>query len=105
VIETKRGEFHWEIIDLALSEAREHGQTLAIRLMPYTDKHALPDWYRNSGARRANIPSDKDGSIWHLTGYDSLALTFHPLPDKRQAFEIVRKFSKGPQRGNLHAHY
>ena len=39
VIEPKHGEFHWEIIDLALREAREHGQTLAIRLMPYTDKH------------------------------------------------------------------
>ena len=36
MIETKRGEFHWEIIDLALSEAQEHGQTLAIRLMPYS---------------------------------------------------------------------
>ena len=60
VIEPKRGELHWEIIDLALREAREHGQTLAIRLMPYTDKHPLPDWYRNSGARRANKPSDKD---------------------------------------------
>src|ERR1700693_1097816 len=53
VIEPKRGEFHWEIIDLALQEAREHGQTLAIRLMPYTDKHALPDWYRNPGGGRA----------------------------------------------------
>ena len=72
VIEPKRGEFHWEIIDLALSEAREHSQTLAIRLMPYTDKHALPDWYRNSGARRANMPSDKDGSIWQPDYTDPL---------------------------------
>jgi len=76
VIEPKRGEFHWEIIDLALSEAREHGQTLAIRLMPYTDKHALPDWYRNSGARRANRPSDKDGSIWQPDYTDPLFLKY-----------------------------
>ncbi|HEY8716194.1 MAG TPA: hypothetical protein VIM00_12510, partial [Candidatus Acidoferrum sp.] len=64
VIEPKHGEYRWEILDLALIEAREHGQTLAIRLMPYTDKHPLPDWYRNSGARRANKPGDKDGNIW-----------------------------------------
>jgi len=76
VIEPKRGEFHWEIIDLALQEAREHGQTLAIRLMPYTDKHALPDWYRNSGARRANKPSDKDGSIWQPDYTDPLFLKY-----------------------------
>ncbi len=76
VIEPKRGEFHWEIIDLALSEAREHGQTLAIRLMPYTDKHALPDWYRNSGARRANKPSDKDGGIWQPDYTDPLFLKY-----------------------------
>src|ERR1700730_9249771 len=76
VIEPKRSEFNWEIIDLALQEAREHGQTLAIRLMPYTDKHALPDWYRNSGARRANKPSDKDGSIWQSDYADPLFLKY-----------------------------
>lgn len=76
VIEPKRGEFHWEIIDLALDEARKHGQTLAIRLMPYTDKHALPDWYRSSGARRANKPSDKDGSIWQPDYTDPLFLKY-----------------------------
>jgi len=76
VIEPKRGEFHWEIIDLALDEARKHGQTLAIRLMPYTDKHALPDWYRSSGARRANKPSDKDGGIWQPDYTDPLFLKY-----------------------------
>jgi hypothetical protein len=76
VIEPKRGEFHWEIIDLALREAREHGQTLAIRLMPYTDKHPLPDWYRSSGARRANQPADKDGNIWQPDYTDPLFLKY-----------------------------
>ena len=33
------GQFRWEIIDTALEEARRHGQTLAIRLMPYDEKH------------------------------------------------------------------
>ena len=76
VIEPKHGEFHWEIIDLALREAREHGQTLAIRLMPYTDKHPLPDWYRSSGARRANQPSDKDGDKWQPDYTDPLFLKY-----------------------------
>src|SRR6185312_7798573 len=34
-IEPEQGKFRWDIIDLALQEAREHGQRLAIRLMPY----------------------------------------------------------------------
>src|ERR1035441_8718451 len=54
VIEPEPGKFRWDIVDLALQEARKHGQTLAIRLMPYSDKDPLPAWYRNSGARRAN---------------------------------------------------
>src|SRR6266576_3236753 len=54
----------WEIIDTALEEARQHHQTLAIRLMPYDEEHPLPEWYRNSGARRANKATDKDGKIW-----------------------------------------
>src|SRR2546422_8464994 len=44
----------WEIIDTALEEARRHHQTLAICLMPYDEEHPLPEWYRNSGPRRAN---------------------------------------------------
>src|SRR6267142_1638332 len=35
VLKPAAGKFHWEIVDLALEEARAHGQTLAIRLMPY----------------------------------------------------------------------
>src|SRR5579872_324091 len=58
-IEPKHGQFRWDIIDLALAEARDHHQRLAIRIMPYDQKHPLPDWYRNSGAHRANKPTDK----------------------------------------------
>ena len=65
VLEPEPGEYRWDIIDLALDEARRHDQTLAVRLMPYDDKHPLPQWYRDSGARRANKPVDKDGAIWH----------------------------------------
>src|SRR5271169_2248058 len=37
-IEPARGKYRWDIIDLALDEARRHHQTLAIRLMPYDQK-------------------------------------------------------------------
>jgi Domain of unknown function (DUF4832) len=63
-LETQPGKYRWEIIDTALAEAHRHNQRLAIRLMPYDDKHPLPDWYISSGARRANKPDDKDGAIW-----------------------------------------
>jgi hypothetical protein len=71
-LEPKRGEYRWEILDTALAEAAKHGQTLAIRLMPYDQSNAMPEWYRNSGARRANKPSDKDGNVWSPDASDPL---------------------------------
>lgn len=75
-LEPTQGDIHWEIIDSALAQAREHHQTLAIRLMPYDEKHPLPGWYRNSGARRANKPSDRDGTIWQPDFSDPLYLKY-----------------------------
>src|SRR6266566_9052766 len=66
----------WEIIEAALEEAHRHHQTLAIRLMPYDEEHPLPEWYRNSGARRANKPTDKDGTIWQPDFSDPLFLKY-----------------------------
>jgi len=63
-LEPERGKYRWEILDSSLEEARRHGQTLNIRLMPYDQRSPMPEWYRNSGARRANKPSDQDGQIW-----------------------------------------
>ena len=75
-IEPEHGKYRWEIIDLALAEAQKHGQRLAIRLMPYSNIDPLPEWYRNSGARRANSPNDKDGTIWQPDFSDPLFLKF-----------------------------
>jgi hypothetical protein len=75
-LEPEPGKFHWEIIDLALQEARKHRQTLQIRLMPYSDRDPLPGWYRDSGARRANKPADKDGNIWQPDFSDPLYLKY-----------------------------
>lgn len=75
-LEPEHGKFRWDVIDLALEEARKHHQTLAIRLMPYSDRDPLPEWYRTSGARRANQPSGKDGAIWQPDFGDPLYLKF-----------------------------
>ena len=74
VLEPEPGKYNWGLIDLALKEAREHHQTLAIRMMPYDERHPLPEWYRNSGARRANKPTDADGKIWQPDFSDPLYL-------------------------------
>ena len=54
-----KGKVRWEILDRALREARRHGQALAIRLMPYDQRHPLPEWYPKVGARRANSRKTK----------------------------------------------
>jgi 6-pyruvoyl-tetrahydropterin synthase len=63
-LEPEQGKVRWEILDQAIEQAHAHKQTLAIRLMPYDPGHPLPEWYRNSGARRANKDTDKDARIW-----------------------------------------
>jgi hypothetical protein len=74
VLEPEPGKFNWSIVDLAIEEARAHGQKLAIRLMPYSNKDPLPKWFRESGARRANKDADKDGQIWQPDFSDPLYL-------------------------------
>ena len=71
-IELEQGKYRWEILDLALDEARKHNQQLMIRLMPYDQRDPLPEWYRKSGARRANKDSDPDGKIWSPDADDPL---------------------------------
>jgi hypothetical protein len=71
-LEPQHGKYRWEIIETALAEAYRHHQRLAIRLMPYDNKHPLPGWYIRSGARRANKAADKDGEIWSPDAGDPL---------------------------------
>jgi hypothetical protein len=77
-IEPEQGKFRWDIIDLALAEARAHGQRLAIRLMPYDEaaRAPIPKWFQDSGAKRANKPTDKDGKIWQPDFSDPLYLKY-----------------------------
>jgi len=75
-LEPERGKYRWDIVDLAVEEARAHGQKLAIRLMPYSNQDSLPEWFRNSGAKRANKDSDKDGKIWQPDFSDPLYLKY-----------------------------
>ena len=73
-LEPEQGKVRWDIIDLALAEARRHGQRLMIRLAPYDQLYPLPKWYRESGARRGNSDSSKDGKIWQPDFNDPLYL-------------------------------
>ncbi|MEW5974167.1 MAG: DUF4832 domain-containing protein [Acidobacteriota bacterium] len=73
-LEPEPGRYRWEIIDSALEEGRRHGQKLTIRVMPYDQNDALPKWYRESGARRANKATDKDGEVWSPDAEDPLYL-------------------------------
>jgi hypothetical protein len=70
-IEPEQGKVRWEILDRALADAAKHGQQLAIRLMPYDQKHPLPQWYRASGAKRINHEGD---AIWEPDFSDPLFL-------------------------------
>jgi len=72
IIEPEHGKIRWEILDTALEQARKHGQTLMIRLMPYDPKHPMPEWYQKSGARRANSDASKDGAMWQPDFSDPL---------------------------------
>jgi Domain of unknown function (DUF4832)/Beta-galactosidase len=76
VLEPEHGKYNWAIIDLAIEQARSHGQRLAFRLMPYSNQDPLPEWYRNSGAKRANKGSDDDGKIWQPDFADPLYLKY-----------------------------
>jgi len=75
-LEPEQGKVRWEILDEALRQAHAHHQALAIRLMPYDQKHPLPEWYQISGARRANQATDKDGKIWQPDFADPLYLKY-----------------------------
>jgi Domain of unknown function (DUF4832) len=70
-LEPEPGKYLWQAVDLAIERARSRGQKLDFRLMPYDQSHPLPEWYRNSGARRANKPEDEDGKIWSPDADDS----------------------------------
>ena len=72
-LEPEHGNVRWEILDSALEQARLHGQQLAIRLMPYDQKHPLPEWYRKSGAKRANA---EGAPIWEPDFADPLFLRY-----------------------------
>ena len=73
-LEPEQGKVRWDILDRALEQARLHNQRLDIRLMPYDQGHPLPEWYRKSGARRANDDNDKRWKSWAPDADDPLYL-------------------------------
>jgi hypothetical protein len=85
-LEPEMGKINWDVIDLALAEAKRHGQRLAVRLMPYDPEHPLPKWYQQSGAKRANSDLSKDGKIWQPDFSDPLYFKYWSA--------IVNEFAK-----------
>jgi hypothetical protein len=94
VIEPKRGQFRWDIIDDSLRSARERGQTLQVLLEPYTCEEDrwramtrtkryppgksvnLPAWYWDTGAPwikglYTEFEPDPNHLLWakHFGGY------------------------------------
>jgi hypothetical protein len=45
-IEPEQGEYNWAMIDKALKTAAERGQTLMLRIPPYSAEVDVPAWYR-----------------------------------------------------------
>jgi GH35 family endo-1,4-beta-xylanase len=55
-IEPAQGKYDWSAIDKALAGAREHGQTLMLRVAPYGPDNDVPAWYRKLEETSANLP-------------------------------------------------
>jgi hypothetical protein len=54
-IEPEQGQYNWAIIDKALKTAAERGQTLMLRIPPYSAEVDVPGWYRKIAGKE--IPS------------------------------------------------
>lgn len=52
VIEPKPGRYRWSIVAGALKAAKARGQTLQVRIQPYTMETPPPDWLWELGAKR-----------------------------------------------------
>jgi thiol-disulfide isomerase/thioredoxin len=55
-IELTEGKYDWSAIDKALAGAREHGQTLMLRVAPYGPDNDVPGWYRKLENNNASLP-------------------------------------------------
>jgi hypothetical protein len=54
-IEPEQGQYNWAMIDKALKTAAERGQTLMLRIPPYSAEIDVPGWYRKIAGKE--IPS------------------------------------------------
>lgn len=65
-IEPEQGVYRWDIIDRALSTARERKQTLMLSLMPYgtEDNFDVPTWYREMVGDQKNFTYNNPVNKW-----------------------------------------
>lgn len=66
-IEPSRGDYQWNLIDKALETARQHGQTLMLRIAPYgtKEKEDVPAWYRQQTGEA--LAKDRPKADWAAT--------------------------------------
>lgn len=81
--EPKRGQYRWDLLDEALANARQHGQTLLFRVMPYNsidEKGAIQDdvpaWYRNLVGPRTNWAYNNPVNAWLVDPEDPRYLQY-----------------------------
>jgi len=77
-IEPQMGKYRWDLIDKALTTARQRGQTLMLRIAPYGTGagNDVPDWYRTMVGERKDLPERKwqvdPEHPWYVQHFTSL---------------------------------
>lgn len=76
VLEPRKGEFRWDLVDAALATAAARGQTLQVRTQPFIGVFT-PEWYWQTGARTdkrhlaaggLRVPCHNDPRYWEHWG-------------------------------------
>jgi hypothetical protein len=72
-MEPEQGQYNWPMIDKALRTAAERGQTLMIRIPPYSEDIDVPAWYR----KIAGIEVPSKIAKWRVDPEDPLYIKYY----------------------------
>jgi len=72
-IEPEQGKYNWAMIDKALKTAAERGQTLMLRIPPYSQEIDVPEWYRKMVGKE--VPSKI--AKWRVDPEDPRYLSYY----------------------------
>ena len=104
MMESERGKYDFSMIDGALEAADAHGQTLAVRLMPFGSAGATPapDWYAKqypmeiNRRKRTPFPAPVHDAPSYLEHYGGLIREFARRYDGHALLETVDVAFVGP---------